>query len=130
MFEKAARLKLRFNTPQGQLSAEDLFDLPLTSKTGRANLDDVARGIHQEIKAAGDGVSFVTPAEKADETNELRFEIVKHVIAVRVAERDAAVEARAKAEKKQRVLEIIARKKDEELEGSSIEDLQKLLEGL
>jgi hypothetical protein len=130
MFEKAARLKLRFDTPQGWMSVEDLYDLPLTSKAGRANLDDIARDLHRQIKEAGDSISFVTPASKPDETNELRFEIVKHVIAELVADLDAAKQAREKAEQKQRILAIVAKKKDEALEASSLEDLQKLLESL
>lgn len=130
MFESAARLKLRFETPQGHMGVEDLFDLPLTSKTNRANLDDLARSLYQQIKQNENTVSFVTPAQKTDETDTLRFDIVKHVIAIRVAERDAATEARARADRKQKVLEIIARKQDQALESSSLEDLQKLLDSL
>jgi hypothetical protein len=132
MFEKAARMKLRFDTPQGHMGVEDLYDLPLTSKGERvrANLDDLARSLYRRIKQNEDTVSFVTPAQKTDETDTLRFEIVKHVIAVRVAERDAATEARAKADRKQQVLEIIARKQNQALEASSIEDLHKLLDSL
>ena len=33
MFTKASRLKLRFQSPAGLLSSEDLWDLPLTSNS-------------------------------------------------------------------------------------------------
>ena len=49
MFEKASRLKLRFSTSIGMLSAEDLWDLPLSSRNGTANLDDVARNLDVDL---------------------------------------------------------------------------------
>ena len=126
MFEKAARLKLRFDTPAGALGAEDLWDLPLTSQRGRANLDDEARGLHKQLKS-GDDVSFVEPARKSDETVQLKFDIVKHVIDTRLVENKATLEARERAEKKQRILAIMADKQDESLKSMSLDDLQKLV---
>ena len=125
MFEKATRLKLRFDTPLGALSAEDLWDLPLTSRTGRANLDDIAVRLHHATKDTR--VSFVEAASKTDEAQELRFEIVKHVIAVRQEENRIAADARAAAEKKQTILSIIARKEVAELENASIDELRALV---
>lgn len=129
MFEKASRQKLRFESPVGLLSTEDLWDLPLTSKTGRANLDDIARALHVKIKDGAD-VSFVTPAEPADEALDLRFNVVKHIIDVRVAERDKKAEAAARAEQKRKLLDLIGQKQDEELSAKSIEELRAELEKL
>jgi hypothetical protein len=36
IFEQATRAKIRFSTPVGMLSVEDLWDLPLTSTQGQA----------------------------------------------------------------------------------------------
>jgi hypothetical protein len=51
IFEKASREKLRFSTSQGQFSVEDLWNLPLTSPSGRSvNLYDIANGLNKELK--------------------------------------------------------------------------------
>ena len=129
MFEQASRLKVRFDTTKGLLSVEDLWDLPLTSETGRANLDDLARELHQQLKAAGDNVSFVSPVHnKADERLQLGFDVVKRIIEVRVAERDAAKAETDRKARKQRIMSIIAQKEDEKLSSTSLEELRQMLE--
>jgi hypothetical protein len=129
MFEKASRAKLRFASPKGDLTAEDLWDLPLTSNTGKANLDDIARSLHRELKDS-DEVSFVTPASGASETTQLAFDIVKHVIEVRIAERDAAALKTERAAKKQQILEIISKKETEGLMGASLDELREMANSL
>ena len=61
MFEQASRLKLRFTTARGSLSVEDLWDLPLTSTTGKPNLDDIAKSLNRELRATSEETSFVEP---------------------------------------------------------------------
>lgn len=129
MFEKASRQKLRFDSVKGQLTAEDLWDLPLTSSTGRASLDDVARALHRQLKN-GDDVSFVNKEQKSDTTVQLKFDIVKHVIDVRLAENEAASLARANKEKKQQLLGIIALKETEQLMGTQLDELRKLADSM
>lgn len=129
MFEKASRLKLRFETIRGLISTEDLWDLPLTS-TNKVNLDDIAKALYKQLKEQTDVVSFVDDTQKADELTQLKFDIVKQVIGVKKAENAAAADARAKADKKQQILGLIAQKQNEQLSTSSIEDLQKMLTDL
>jgi len=130
MFEQATRQKLRFDSPKGLLSVEDLWDLPLTSKAGHANLDDIAKDLNHQLKSSSEEISFVTPVESSNTTLQLEFNVVKHIIDVRVAERDkAALEAERRA-KKQKIMAIIDQKQDEALSASSLEDLQKQLESL
>lgn len=133
IFEQASRLKIRFNSPKGLLSVEDLWDLPLTSTNpNRATLDAIAISLHKQTREATETVSFVTPSQNDRQANELSlaFEIVKHVIGVRVQERDAAQAESDRREKKQRLLELIARKQDQELEGKSVEELRAMVEAL
>lgn len=129
IFENAARLKLRFDTTKGQISAEDLWDLPLTSTSGRVNLDDIARGLHAATQS-NVNVSFVHKDKKPDALVQLKFELVKHVIDVRIAEADAASLAQIKREKKQKIMDIINKKQDESLVNASVEDLNKMLADL
>ncbi len=129
IFEQASRQNLRFPSPQGLITAEDLWDLPLTSTAHRANLDDIARAYSRELKTQGEE-SFVTkPAEK-NKLLVLAFEIVKRVIEVRLAENKAARDAVVLAAKKQKILGLIVKKQDEELGEQSIEELEAQLDEL
>lgn len=128
LFEQASREKLRFGTPAGVLTPEDLWDIPLTSQTGKANLDDIAKHLNRKISA--DDESFVDKPAKKDSTAQLAFELVKRVIAVRLEENEAARNAKAKKEEKAKILAIIARKQDQALEEESVEDLMKRIEEL
>lgn len=73
---------------------------------------------------------FVKPTSGPDAILQLKLEIVKHVIAARVAEAEAAKTAADRKAKKERLLEIIARKQDDALQNTSLEDLQKMVEAL
>lgn len=126
MFEKATRNKYRFESPQGQLTVEDLWDLPLTTKnpTRIASLDGIAMALHKQLREASEVESFVTvrPQEGQDDLR-LQFEIVKHVIQVRLAENEAKAQKTKRAADKQQLLEIIARKQNAQLEETPIEEL-------
>ena len=129
MFDKAFRQKLRFESPMGQLSVEDLWDLPLTARSGKANLDDIAKELHHQLKN-GDDISFVIQSKKSDETIQLKFDIVKHIIDVRLAEQSAAETLRSNKDKKQQLLAIIAQKENEGLMNTSLDELKKMAESL
>jgi len=129
MFEKASRLKLRFDSPKGFLSVEDLWDLPLTSQTGKANLDDIARGLHKQLKNSED-VSFVVKEHKSDETIQLKFDIIKHVIDVKLADNESARIAKDNKEKKQQLLAIISHKENEQLLNMPLDELKKIVDSM
>lgn len=133
LFEVASRIKLRFNTTQGLISVEDLWDIPLTSKTGKANLDDIARGLNKSLKTADDDtVSFVNKSQKTGtsqvELDQLRFELVKYVIGVRLEENEKRANAQANAEKRQRILQIMEERQENSLRNASDEELNKMLQ--
>lgn len=129
IFEQATRAKLRFSTPAGMLSVEDLWDLPLTSTAKRANLDDVARLLDAELKSTT-SISFVSDVSEVNAQTKLAFDVALHIINVKVAEAKAAQEAVAIREKKQKIMAIIEQKQDESLSAASIDDLQSMLASL
>lgn len=129
MYKKAAQLKVRFSTPKGELTIEDLFDLPLSSGVGRPNLNDIAKALHKRLKDS-DEVDFVDTVKRSDTLDQLKFDLVRDVIAVRVAERDAADIAAARKEEKQKIMALIEKKKDEALSGTSLEELEARLKAL
>ena len=130
MFEKATRQQLRFNSKKGLLSVEDLWTLPLKSNfNNQVDLDEVAKAVHQELKTSEE-ISFVTPVSASNTTAQLKMDIVKHIIAVKLAEKEAAEKAREVKEKKQKIMSIIAQKQDESLMNASVEDLQRMLDTL
>lgn len=117
MFQQASRLQLRFSSPKGELTTEDLWLLPLTSATGKANLDDIAKGLFRALKS-DENVSFVAPERKSDPRTQLAFDIVKHIIDVRVAENAAAAAAAAEAINKQGGAEYVQLKWIEKWNGA------------
>ena len=88
IFEKASRAKLRFPTPRGNLSVEQLWDLPLDK--GDVNLYNIAQELLANVAdKPTKQLAFFSKAVSVDESAELRFEIVKRIVTVRVAEAEA-----------------------------------------
>jgi len=127
MFEKAARSKIRFDSPKGMLSIEDLFDLPLSGKSGSANLDDMIKDLYQKLKA-GNEISFVTKKTEVDSTTQLKFDLIKHVIDVRLAESEAADNMAANKLKKQQLMQILADMENKALLNKTPEEIQKMIQ--
>lgn len=129
MFAFATKKKIRFETSKGLLSVEDLWDLPLTSDNGRPNLDDIAKGIYKAMKE-GEEVSFVksnAASNAAFNVLKTKFDIVKYIIDVKLAEAEAAKKAKETKARNQRILGLIAQKEDEALASKSKEELLAML---
>ena len=125
----AIRNKYRYASIVGALSTEDLGDLPLRATRG-PSLDQTARMLAHAIRDEGEE-SFVDEGKNVkltELTNKL--EIVKLVIAEKKAAVKAAAEAGARAEERQRLLEILHGKKTDELKDLSVEELEQRIESL
>lgn len=128
MFDKATKQKLRFQTTKGSLSTEDLWDLPLLANDG-FDLDTLARAASKKVKETSEE-SFVKPVTISNATDTLKLEILKHIIAVKLEEKEAKEKAAETKAKKARIREIMAKKQDAALENKSLEELEKELESL
>jgi hypothetical protein len=121
IFEQATRQHLKYQTKRGLATTEDLWDLPLV------DLDQLAVGYRRLLKDTEEE-SFIKPNTKVTTTLQLQFEIVRHIIEVKLQEQQDRQEAAAKRARNARIREIMAEKKDAELSGKSYEELEKLLE--
>ena len=122
MFEYATRNKIRFPF-KGLISVEDLWDLSLT------NLDSIYKTLNKQVKQSEEE-SLLNTMTTVDKELDVQIAIVKHIVAVKLAEQEAREKASAKKAQKQKIMAIIASKQDEALQNSSIEDLQKMLDEL
>lgn len=125
IFETASRQKLRFETSKGSLSVEDLWDIPLTSSTGRVCLNDIAIDLHKQLRSASDIVSFVDDTAAQNPSIQLRFDLVKHVIDQRKKENAEAATAKTRAETKQQLLAALAKKRESAIDALPEEELIK-----
>lgn len=129
MFESALRNKYRYPSSKGDLTTEQLWDLPLTSRAG-FDLDSVAKAINADLKQQSDE-SFVTPTNNA-RSNELsaKLDIVKHVISVKQAENLVASQAAARKQERERLTEILNIRNQEELMKLSPAEIQARIDAL
>lgn len=121
ILEKAIRLKLRFNF-KGMLTVEDLWDLKLNE------LDMIYKELNQQKKLQ-ESESLLTNNLTNDIVN-LQIEIIKYVVEQKQAEQLAKQTEIEKQQQKQKILEILSRKQDDDLQNKSTEDLLKMLENL
>lgn len=131
VFQIAAQKKYRFQTTQGNLSTEDLFDLPLTSQAfAKVDLNKLAMSVNKALKEI-DEESFVdvrpNPAKSELET---KLEILKAVIAIKQAEAKAAADRKAKADKLSTLYAALQDAEKRELATATKEDLQKQISEL
>ena len=128
IFEIAARKVFRFPSMLGQLSTEQLFQLPLTSQRG-ASLDDVGKRLLSEQRATQEESLIDNPdTSAASQDLATKIEIVKFVIA---DVQETAKAARVRAEKRARrakLLEALENREAADLAGKSREEILKELE--
>lgn len=129
IFEQASKKKIRFSSNRGDLTVEQLWDMPLQSKSG-FDLDTIAKEVNRGIKESSEESFVTTKASPVKSGLELQLEILKHVIAVKI---EAAASAAKRAENEARrakLIEALENKQNSELNNMSTEDILKELEKL
>lgn len=122
IFETATRNKYRFPY-RGQISVEDMWDLSVTE------LDKIFKTLNKQAKTAQEE-SLLETKTKEDETIENQIAIVRHIVSVKQKEANDRLKEKERKAQKQRIMEIMADKEDEDLKSKSTEELRKMLEEL
>ena len=126
IFEQATRQALRYPSNRGDLSTEQLWDLSLTKRDG-FDLDTIAKTVNAQLKTLSEE-SFVTKSPNpAKDSLELKLEILKYIIAVKLKEAEDRRNAADRAAERQKLYDILAEKQDSALKELSVEDIQKRL---
>lgn len=126
IYKLAAQKGLRFPSIKNGLgvTVEQLFAMPLTSKTGHS-LNDTAKAIAKAIKDSGEE-EFVTSAKADPRVTELKLslEIVRDVITTIEAENAASAKASENRALKQKLLEKLEGKRDKAYDDMTAEQLE------
>lgn len=122
LFEIATRNRYRFNY-KGVMTVEDLWSLRVE------DLDAIFKMLNRQKKTADEDSLLATKsAEDQDLAN--KIDIVRYIVSVKLAEAAERVSAAEKKAQRNKIMEIVAKKKDKALEDMGIEDLMKKLEEL
>jgi hypothetical protein len=129
MFETAVRTKMRFLSPRGDLTVEQLWDVPLRSRDD-FNLNWIAKSTNTMLKTVEEE-SFVdsTPAPAHGRLT-MTLEIVKHVIETKLAEEASAKRRSENKVEKEKLLRILAEKQEGKLSDLTEKELQKRINAL
>lgn len=119
MFEIAIRNKMRFPF-KGLISVEDLWDLNVRE------LDNIFKTLNAQVKKSQEE-SLLATKSKEDEILSVQIEIVKYIVDTKLAEAEAIKQSRELKEKKQKIMELISAKQDEDLHNKSVDELQAML---
>lgn len=129
IFENATRNKLRFASVRGELTVEQLWDVPLRSKDS-FNLNNIALNAHKALEEVS-VMNFVETTKTAEHGRlETALDVVKHIISVKLAEEEAAKTRATRKQEKEKLLAILAEKQAGKLSELSEKELQKRIEAL
>ena len=122
MFEVAIREKMRFPF-KGVINSEDLWDL------STRDLDSIFKTLNSQLKEIKEE-SLLQVKTQQDQELDMKIEIIKYIVKVKLEEENLRLQAKDRKEKKQKIMEILANKQDNDLQNKSVEELQNMLNEL
>lgn len=122
MFEIATRNKMRFPF-RGMVSVEDLWDL------SAENLDSIFKTLNSQAKQVKEE-SLLDNKSKEDEIIDIKIEIIKYIVKVKIEETDIRRKEKENKDKKQKLLSILKSKKEEDLQNKSVEEIEAMINEL
>lgn len=129
IFEYVTRNKLRFPSTRGELTVEQLWDVPLRSKD-EFNLNSIAKAVNKAFKDISEE-NFVETKKTVEHTRkETALEVIKYVIEVKIAEEKETAARAEKKKEKEKLLAILAEKQDGKLSALSEKELQERIAAL
>lgn len=131
IYKQAAQTKLRFTSKRGFLTVEDLFLLPLSQ--GEINLRELTIAVNKNLAESNTDVPDFLTDEQQEQTEDqqryqLQLDILKDVIETRKEEIQAAIDAHKRNQERSAIRELIAKKKQQNLENLSVEELEEKLQ--
>jgi len=123
LFEKAVRQKLRFSSYKGTIGVEDLWDLSVE------DLDTIYKNLNSQLKEIEED-SLLGTKSAQDKSLELKVDIIKYVVETKLEEKEKRKKQAEIARRKQKILEIMESKKEEQLKNKDLDELEEMLEGL
>lgn len=129
-FEFAAKNKLRFPTCRGDITLEQLYDVPLRSRDD-FNLNVIAKTVKKSLGTASEE-NFVDEEKKtpAQAKLEVAFTLVKYVIDSKLEDEATAAKKAENKVKKEKLLTALAEKQDGKLSAMSETELKKQIAAL
>lgn len=126
-FKKATQMKLRFQTEQGTVSVERLWDLDGTT------IAKLANEAKKTVDDLGGSQTYTWDDNSTTENKELekailRRDILVEILETKKAEKNAAANNAALSAEEQELMAAIKEKESEERKNMSLADLKKKLE--
>lgn len=129
IYKEASISALRFPSIKGSLSVEQLWEMPLTSRTG-FDLDNVAKTVNAALKEEAEE-SFVEKSTNPRKVQlQLMLDILKDVISTKQDFAKKASKQKANATEKARLLEVLHGKKDQELQALTPAEIQARIDAI
>lgn len=128
IYKEALLNRVRFSTNVGLLTLEEVMDLPLTSKSG-LSVDSLAVDLVNKLKNENKEIVSLVNEDKEDierYVDELKLEVLKDIIEYKKALIEEKRKAQAENSEKRKIMEALARKKEDKYNDMSIEELEEL----